>query len=204
MVQDGPRLSKKQKLRWQFLRRDECLYQIAQVSTAKEEVAAAKSKEESLETERAAVVAEGAEYEGVLEKEWAVLKACEWDATISAVAPFSFAQLKWPLVATLGDSMVKFERCQIYADLGWSWMFHVSAFPSLETTRPAAWMGRSGANGPSTSTSSWRCWSLRASIAPWRVHCPLPLRRNRLSAAPLQRRPGCAGLLGWRWANDME
>ena len=46
-----------------------------QVSSAKEELAAAKRKEESLETERAAVVAEGAEYEGLLEKEWAVLKA---------------------------------------------------------------------------------------------------------------------------------
>jgi len=81
VANSGPRWSKMvqetQKLRWQFLRRDECWYQIAQVSTAKEEVAAAKSKEESLETERAAVVAEGAEYEGVLEKEWAVLKACE-------------------------------------------------------------------------------------------------------------------------------
>eukprot|EP00435_Cladocopium_sp_Y103_P044982 s968_g12.t2 len=50
-----------------------------EVSTAKEEVAAAKRKEESLETERAAVVAEGAEYEGVLEKEWAVLKAGSLD-----------------------------------------------------------------------------------------------------------------------------
>eukprot|EP00435_Cladocopium_sp_Y103_P050055 s368_g15.t1 len=50
-----------------------------EVSSAKEEVAAAKRKEESLEKERAAVVAEGAEYEGVLEKEWAVLKAGSLD-----------------------------------------------------------------------------------------------------------------------------
>ena len=45
-----------------------------EVSAAKDAVAAAKRKEESLETERAAVVAEGAEYEGLLEGDWAILK----------------------------------------------------------------------------------------------------------------------------------
>jgi len=50
-----------------------------EVSAAKDAVAAAKRKEESLETERAAVVAEGAEYEGLLEGDWAILKAGSLD-----------------------------------------------------------------------------------------------------------------------------
>ena len=85
-----------------------------QVSTAKEEVAAAKRKEESLETERAAVVAEGAEYEGVLEKEWAVLKA--WlpcaDDTMRMLLHLSALQ-------NLSDDWLRFLRDgKVDADLG--------------------------------------------------------------------------------------
>ena len=51
VANSGPRWSKMvqetQKLRWQFLRRDECWYQIAQVSTAKEEVPLRKQGRES-------------------------------------------------------------------------------------------------------------------------------------------------------------
>ena len=119
-----------------------------EVSAAKDAVAAAKRKEESLETERAAVVAEGAEYEGLLEGDWAILKVHNLEG--KNIRPTKSTNLIMSCFSILqtGDLSIPRRKKPLKFPLIWT-----------SPRRLAAWMGRSGVNAPNSLTLPLRCWN---------------------------------------------